>query len=312
MLEDNAKIQKMVEIAKMYYEEDLTQNEIAKRIGVSRPLVSKMLSDAKEAGIVSISIKSPFATDEFLMEEIKKIYNIQGGMVIPHSDTDYLTDQVILNNVISYIDTNLKNYKKFGLGWGKTISDLVQKMDFSEKKMDLEGYICPLVGNISMPTKEFHSNELVMMFSQMTKLKPSYLFAPAFLSSEQEETLFINIENYKNIEKLWKKLDVVILGIGNHPSVPDLATASRFGDKLHKEKAIGNILSYYYDKNGRFISGDNDFSIKISLKDLKKVKQVIGICSSKTNKEAVIGGLKTGLITHLIVDEALAKEIILR
>ena len=35
------------------------------------------------------------------MEEIKKIYNIDGGMVIPQSDTDYLTDQVILNNIIS-------------------------------------------------------------------------------------------------------------------------------------------------------------------------------------------------------------------
>lgn len=310
MLEDNAKIQKMVEIAKMYYEEDLTQNEIARRIGVSRPLVSKMLSDAKEAGIVTISIKSPFATDELLMEDIKQLYNIEGGMVIPRSDTDYLTDQVILNNVISYIENNLKNCKKFGLGWGKIISDLVQKMEISEKKMELDGYVCPLVGNIAMPTKDFHSNELVMVFSQMTKLKPSYLFAPAFLDSEQEKSMFVNIENYKSIEKLWKKLDVVLLGVGNHPSVPDLATASRFGDKLHKEKAVGNILSYYYDKKGKVIEGDNDFSIEIPLEDLRKVKQVIGICSSKTSRDAVIGALKTGLITHLIIDEVKAKEII--
>ena len=100
MLDDNVKIQKMVEIAKMYYEENLTQNDIAKRLGVSRPLVSKMLADAREAGIVTIQIKSPFVSNEFLMEEIKKIYNIDGGMVIPQSDTDYLTDQVILNNII--------------------------------------------------------------------------------------------------------------------------------------------------------------------------------------------------------------------
>ena len=70
MLDDNVKTQKMVEIAKMYYEEELTQNEIAKRLGVSRPLVSKMLADAKEAGIVTIQIHSPFVSNEFLMEEI--------------------------------------------------------------------------------------------------------------------------------------------------------------------------------------------------------------------------------------------------
>lgn len=149
MLDDNVKIQKMVEIAKMYYEENLTQNDIAKRLGVSRPLVSKMLADAREAGIVTIQIKSPFVSNEFLMEEIKKIYNIDGGMVIPQSDTDYLTDQVILNNIISYINNDLKKYKKFGLGWGKIISDLVQKLEISEKKIELEGYVCPLVGVLS-------------------------------------------------------------------------------------------------------------------------------------------------------------------
>lgn len=310
MLDDNVKTQKMVEIAKMYYEEDLTQNEIAKRLGVSRPLVSKMLADAKEAGIVTIQINSPFVSNDFLMEEIKKKYNIKGGMVIPQADTDYLTDQVILNNVISYMSNDLKKYRKFGLGWGKNIGDLVQKLEASEKKMELEGYVCPLVGNISMPTKDFHSNELVRIFSQMTFLKPYYLFAPAFLATEQEKNLFINIENYKDIKRLWEKLDVAVLSIGNHPSVPDLATASRFGDNLQKGKAIGNILSYYYDINGKFITGESDFSIEIPLDDLRKIEHVIGLCSSKTSKDAVIGALKTGIITHLVIDENTAKEIL--
>ena len=100
------------------------------------------------------------------------------------------------------------------------------------------------------------------------------------------------------------------MGIGNHPSVPDLATASRFGNNLQKEKAIGNILSYYYDINGNFITGDDDFSIEIPLEDLRKIEHVIGICSSKTSKDAVIGALKTGIITHLVIDESTAKEII--
>lgn len=195
MLDDNVKTQKMVEIAKMYYEEDLTQNDIAKRLGVSRPLVSKLLADAKTAGIVTIQINSPFVSNEFLMEKIKKKYDIDGGMVIPQADTDYLTDQVILNNIISYMNNDLKKYRKFGLGWGKNIGDLVQKLEISEKKIELEGYVCPLVGNISMPTKDFHSNELIRIFSQMTFLKPYYLFAPAFLATEQEKNLFMNIEN---------------------------------------------------------------------------------------------------------------------
>lgn len=59
-------------------------------------------------------------------------------MVIPQADTDYLTDQVILNNVISYMSNDLKKYRKFGLGWGKNIGDLVQKLEVSEKRWSLK------------------------------------------------------------------------------------------------------------------------------------------------------------------------------
>lgn len=71
------------------------------------------------------------------------------------------------------------------------------------------------------------------------------------------------------------------------PSVPDLATASRFGNNLQK-KSYWKHCSYYYDINSKFITGDNDFSIEISLTDLRKVEHVIGICSSKTSREAII------------------------
>lgn len=84
-------------------------------------------------------------------------------MVIPQADTDYLTDQVILNK---YHMNNLKKYRKFSLGWGKIL--VIWFRNLFQKKMELEGYVCPLVGNISMPTRDFHSNELVRIFSQMT------------------------------------------------------------------------------------------------------------------------------------------------
>ncbi len=266
MLDDNVKTQKMVEIAKMYYEEDLTQNEIAKRLGVSRPLVSKMLADAKEAGIVTIQINSPFVSNDFLMEEIKKKYNIEGGMVIPQADTDYLTDQVILNNVISYMSNDLKKYRKFGLGWGKNIGDLVQKLEVSEKKMELEGYVCPLVGNISMPTKDFHSNELVRIFSQMTFLKPYYLFAPAFLATEQEKNLFINIENYKDIKRLWEKLDVAVLSIGNHHTSTSVVAATPIAAAPAAKPLTWIAIAIATVEIGEIINTAKEQAIKIHIK----------------------------------------------
>ena len=48
----------LVQAARLYYEDGLTQAQVAAKIGVSRPQVSKMLAHAREAGIVHIEIRS--------------------------------------------------------------------------------------------------------------------------------------------------------------------------------------------------------------------------------------------------------------
>lgn len=56
MIPPEKKIERMVNVARLYYEQNMTQNEIAKMLGISRPLVSILLTEAKACGIVTISI----------------------------------------------------------------------------------------------------------------------------------------------------------------------------------------------------------------------------------------------------------------
>ena len=56
MIPPEKKIERMVNVARLYYEQNKTQNEIAKELGISRPLVSIMLTEARTCGIVTISI----------------------------------------------------------------------------------------------------------------------------------------------------------------------------------------------------------------------------------------------------------------
>jgi DNA-binding transcriptional regulator LsrR (DeoR family) len=82
-MSDVSEMTKLVEVSKMYYENNMTQAEIARKIQVSRPLVSKMLSRAKELGIVKIEIRSLFSSNDLIMGQIKNIFNIKGGLVVP-------------------------------------------------------------------------------------------------------------------------------------------------------------------------------------------------------------------------------------
>lgn len=70
------------------------------------------------------------------------------------------------------------------------------------------------------------------------------------------------------------------------------------------------MISYYYNINGEILKSSSDYTNHISLSDLKNTETVIGVCSSDTNVKAVIGALKTGLITHLIIDDELATKVL--
>lgn len=310
MLKDKEKIQRITEVARMYYLDDMTQSEIAKKINISRPLVSKILNDAKDMGIVTIKINSPFSDTEITMEKLREKYGLEKVLIVPQLSSTALTDQNILKESVVFLQENLTDVKTFGLGWGNMIGSFIEKIEHEETFLNLKGKIVPLTGNTNMSTRAYHPNDLIRVFGIKTNFSPAYLFAPAFLTSEQEKEIFLNIENYREIGEIWKKLDGVFIGINSHPSVPDLATALRFGNILNEKKAVGEILSYYFDKEGKIIEGENDFSIQIPWEDLKKVKKVIGIASSKINKKAVEGALKTGIFTHLIISEKLAEEIV--
>ena len=80
----------LVQAARLYYEDGLTQAQVAAKIGVSRPQVSKMLAHAREAGIVHIEIRPPVAGDAELLKLLQQRFGIKGGIVLPHAQREAL------------------------------------------------------------------------------------------------------------------------------------------------------------------------------------------------------------------------------
>ena len=76
MIPPEKKIERMVNVARLYYEQNMTQNEIAKELGISRPLVSILLTEARACGVVTITINRvedlcALAADRLCEEEKK-------------------------------------------------------------------------------------------------------------------------------------------------------------------------------------------------------------------------------------------------
>jgi deoxyribonucleoside regulator len=204
----------------------------------------------------------------------------------------------------------LSEVTKVGLGWGVTMGGLVDEMKNTSAFAHKSGFVCPVIGSAHNDIKWYQTNEIARVFAEKTGFKTCYLHAPAFPGSLKNKELFENTLEYHEISKLWRCLEVIILGVGTYPSVPDQATAARFGNLLRAKKAVGMIVAYYFDRDGNIIESKDDIAIRIPLEDLRRVDRVFVIGAGEKKINSIRGTLKTGLVTHLITDDKTAQKLL--
>lgn len=304
----NEKTQKLIEVAQMYYEQDLTQSEIADKLHVSRPLVSRMIKEARQHGLVTIHVHKQPSGGGSVLAQLRNQYDLRGGSLVPDADSENSTNRQIAARILDFVLNLTPPAAKIGIGWGYIIGMFSKAVENAEIEPNLGAEVFPLIGNSSVSNRDYHSNEIVRLFAEKSGAAPVYIHAPAFLETEQEMRLFQEAESFKKVEHAWNSIDTAIVNIGNYPSSPDYATATRFGELLTTYKAVGRMLCSYYDIHGAFIYSAADYSIQIPIARLARCRNVIAVCSAALQPKALAGALRTRLITHLIAAESVARQ----
>ncbi|MEG0367922.1 MAG: sugar-binding domain-containing protein, partial [Coprobacillus sp.] len=188
------KLQLLVSVAKLYYIENMNQNEIANLLGVSRPLISKYLQEAKNLGVVKIEINdlSTNNDEDEIAKRICEKFHLKSFSIIPSSTNKDLNDQMFADFVSNYLfDFHVDN-SLVGLGWGSVIGSCISKMDPPERKRKLLGKVIPVIGNAPISYRNYHTNELVRMLAEKTGLKAEYLYSPVICANDSEKEIFMN------------------------------------------------------------------------------------------------------------------------
>lgn len=301
------KQKKLAYIAHRYYLDDQKQSDIAKELGISRPLVSRMLSEARELGVVKIMIHEPGAKAASLLEQLRLFSGIRGGILVEDGEGDDGTNQFLSQGAMDLL--RQLGTRRLGVGWGHLIGQLVTWLQDNPHPDSMVTDICPLVGNASIPARNYQSNENVRLIAKQLGATPQFLCLPALPDSLEEKELLCSTELYRQILQQWQQMDTVFVNIGNYPSSPDFASLVRYGRLLQQHHACGRLLVYYFNEEGLIIQSEQDFAIQVPLDVLKKCPNIIGVCSANTSLKALRGALRCGVLTHLVAREALVQEL---
>ncbi|MHC5227514.1 sugar-binding transcriptional regulator [Enterococcus sp. LJL99] len=305
---------KMLKIVTMYYEQGLTQSEVAKKMGISRPVVSKILQQAKETGVVSISIKDESAYTTNLALQIERKYDLKEVIVVPSKETEdsRRTQQVVSQAAAYYLNEQLKQEMKIGLSWGTTLADMIEAIPYSSFPQ-IE--VCPLVGGVSNEHLYFDTNHLVFQLAEKMNSRCRYFYAPALAESIELAEILAKTKLIGTAIEAAKKVDLAIIGVGNpneHSTWRQLGYMDEQDMKIiANTKVKGDAVASLFDKNGKTVNNEiSKRMLGIKVEDLTEIPDVMIIGSGQEKAASILPLLIGHCCSILVVDQLLAEALI--
>jgi len=307
------KLRLLKRVSHLYYEKDMNQSEIAKLMGVSRPQISRMLTEAKKRGIVKITILDMVDSCNDLESLLKKYFNLKDAIVVPTNS--YIPDmirQVIGKAGANYLNSIVKNNCKIGISWGISLYEMVKALEPTEAD-SIE--VVQLIGGLGQTAPVLQSFEFSKQLANKFNGSCHLLHAPGITSKKEIANSLKKDKEISRILELGKDVDIAIVGLDalwRHRSLVRVENLSEDDLRtLEDKKAVGQTCFRFYDIRGNICDENlNERVIGISLDELKEIETVVGIATSLDTVEAIEGGLRSGFLDVLISDEKTVEEII--
>lgn len=302
----------LTKIAYYYYKLELTQNEIAQRLGMSRQRVNRLLKKCRDEGVVEIRIAG---FDESYVELegcLESKYGLKQVVVTPEAEDEQLYD-VLGTAAADYALQIAGGQNIMGISWGRTMYSMAQHLPETAGYPDLK--IVQLVGNMGELSRDVQPDEVTRLFASKLGAAPVLLYAPVYMKNKVAKFTLVHEESIKSVLDMMPQCESVFLSISgvenNYTWLNQTVIEEEYIKELRDKKAVGNICLRYFDRDGRCIDSElHRLEIGINGETLKAVPNVVCAAGGPAKHEALFAAVKGGFINTLITDKASADYLI--
>ena len=300
-------------VARMYYEQDMRQLEIAKQLGLSQATVSRLLNRSKEEGIIRISVNLPKGVYTELEEMLVKKFGL-GDVIVVDSldDNESLIQRDLGTAAAYYLESAIRPNEVIGISsWSATLLALVDALHSVPRKPGVK--VVQILGGVGNPSVEAHATRLTSRMTQLVNGEAVYLPVSGVLASEAARDILAADEVAQQAIRLFDHVTTALVGIGTVEPSPLLAQSGNIFapeelDLLRQEKAVGDILVRFFDQDGNLVeTGLEKRVISMSLEELSKVGRAIGVAGGSRKYASILGALRGHWINILVTDHFTAK-----
>jgi DNA-binding transcriptional regulator LsrR (DeoR family) len=301
-------------VSMLYYLRHRTQQEIAVRLRLSRPAVSRLLQEAQNRGVVQITVHSPGGMHVSLEAELEDRFGLDLVQIVdvdPQQSPDTLRRQIGAA-AASYLARIVEPHTAVGLSWGTTLSAMVQAMP---ARATADVRIVQTLGGIGPPNAEAYGADLVRRLARQLNATPVLLPAPGIVATPEARDALLRDPHVQSAVRRFDALDVVFVGIGSLRSNAILNDSHSLPRGTRKELiaggATGDIALRFFDATGAPVHTSLDArTLGITLEQLGKAKRVVAVAGGADKMEAIYAALKTEIVDVLITDQVTAQALL--
>jgi deoxyribonucleoside regulator len=259
--------------ARLYYRRGLTQQEVGRRLGVSRFRVMRLLEAARAEGVVRIEIEDELRQEDGLAARLEAAFELDLAVVVTEPGELARAGAATLPLVLRPGDL-------VGVAWGETLSAVVAELAPLDSPHDVV-QICGALPGLATGTGP---SEVAIGLAERLGGSVSLLPAPARSSALGE---LLEDETIRPTVELFARVDLALVGIGAHPS------------------GGGHVLVHVFDADGIVLEPEP--ALALPLADLRRARTV-AVAGGPAKHDAILAALRARILSVLVTDEAAARH----
>ena len=302
--------------ARLYYLQDLTMEAIAQELDTSRSSVSRLLSYARDTGLVDITVRSPREMPSLIEGELRRRFKVVAH-VVPMPDV--ATDIDRLERVALYTARVLGQFfdsnMTMGIAWGSTMSaisrHLIEKPTHNSQIVQLNGAGNPRTTGI------IYASEILQRFGDAFGAYVQQFPVPAFFDHAETKAAMWRESSVRRVLDVQKRLDIALFGLGAPSAdLPSHVYTGGYLDEadlrwLDKNGIVGDIATVFYREDGSYDRIPlNERATGPDPLLLKKVGRRICVVAGESKIASIRGALAGGFVTDLVIDGGTARQLL--
>ena len=300
-----------IRAAWIYYIEGETQSNVAAILGVNRITVTRLLSEARRRGEVSIQIKGEMASLTELQRDLEKCFGLERAIVAPLSDAKTDPTAAIAAAAGAHISALMRSGLTIGVGWGRTLHESLPHIEGRNLKAVR---VVSLLGGI-MEARRFNPAEFAWRFAELFEAEGYLIPAPALVDSADARKVLLEQRGLEHVFKMAETAEIAVFGAGG---ISEVSTTYKLGHlnenerkSLNEAGAAGDVLYNFIDEDGVAVKHPiNDRVISVNLETLARIPQRVLVSGGNEKIVVIKAAMRAVAPTVLITDEVTARTLL--